>query len=132
MGLIIWNSLENNNADSQENNETERHQRKSRKLSMKMFSLIYLANDANHCFSYLIFYKLLPFLKFTSSDSFCTTCCIFSAQIALQLSQVYCLTNFYHKVIALQIFIWIYEFFKNHPQWKVFCSVYLTNLKYVF
>ena len=46
-------------------------------------------------------------------NSFCTNCCIFSAQIALQLSDVFSLTNFNHKFIALQIFttsLWSYKF----------------------
>ena len=42
-------------------------------------------------------------------DSFCTTCCIFSAQIALQLSQVHSHTSFlfeyriFHKNLSKEV-----------------------------
>ena len=36
-----------------------------------------------------------------------------------------------HKLIAIQILIWIYEFFENFPQKRVFCNENLSNLKNV-
>ena len=56
-----------------------------------------------------------------SCNSFYTTCCIFSAWIASQLSQVYNHTNLYLN-------IWI---FKNYPQRIVSCNVNLSNLENV-
>ena len=64
----------------------------------KKFSFNYAIDHANvHFFYYVNNYT-------ASRDSSCTTCWIFSAQIAIVTSLK--LYNF---------FIWIYEFFKNHP-----------------
>ena len=109
MGLIVWNSLENNNADRQENNETERHQSKSRKLSIKMFSLIYLTNDALlflldflrtcscsligvNSLQYFVWSLLYYLLHLFSSDCFTVLTTLLSYKF---FSQAYSLTNFY-------------------------------------
>ena len=54
-------------------------------------------------------------------DTFCTSCCIFSAQIISQLLQVYSYTNLLFE----------YMIFENDPQRKVFHNVNLSNLENV-
>ena len=58
-------------------------------------------------------------------DSLCTTSVLLAASFQLRS-----LSNF-QKFIAIQIFIWIYEFFENHPQRRVFCNVNFRNLQNV-
>ena len=51
-------------------------------------------------------------------DSFCTTCCIFLAQIASHLSQVCSHTSFFLNI----------SIFKNHPRKRVSRNASLNNL----
>ena len=102
--------------------EEKKMRQKDVELPKKMFSFIFVTDHANVRFFFFI--SLRTYSQSLNdgnictalSDSFCTTCCIFSAQIASQLSQV-------HFFFFLNMWI-----FKNQPPRRVSCNVNLSNL----
>ena len=106
-------------------NETKRRRSERRNWLQKSFhSFKYITDHTNVHFFFLIslrtYSQSLNDINICTvlCDSFCTTCCIFPAQIALQLSQF----------IAIQFFFFWVWIFKNHPQGRVSCNANLSNI----
>ena len=128
MHLIIYKWLTRQKCRQKRKQFRQKTLKWKEKLSMKAFSFIWICNRSCKC----SFFFLISLLTYSHSlnDINSLHCfvgyllyylCIFSPQIALQLSQAYSQTNLLFEYII----------FKNYSQRRVFHKVNLNNLQNV-
>ena len=111
------------NCRQKKNNKTKSGQSERRNYLPKCFhSFKYIIDLTNVCLFFLISlwtrsHSLSDIVYTASCNSIFTTCCIFSAQITSQLSQVYSHTNF------------LFQYILENYAWRAFCNENLVISK---